>query len=105
MQSNKLDRAKQFMPFAALRGYYELIKQCEKIKEPKKELSEEEGELLSSKINTVKKNMLVKVTYYNDDSYKTLTGIVSDINTVIKTITIIKTKINFDDILDIVIQK
>ena len=37
MAIKKADRARQFMPFAALTGYYEVIKQREKIIEPRKE--------------------------------------------------------------------
>ena len=37
------DRAVQFAPFAALKGYYECVKLQERITEPRKELSEDEA--------------------------------------------------------------
>lgn len=101
MQNKKTDRAKQFMPFAALRGYYDLIRQCERIKEDKKELSDSEAEILSSKIAQIQKGLIVKVKYYNTDAYDEITGMVSDIDKTSKTLKIIKTKINFDDILNV----
>ncbi|MBR2885924.1 MAG: YolD-like family protein, partial [Clostridia bacterium] len=98
------DRARQFMPFAALTGYYEVIKQREKIVEPRKELSEDEAEILSSKLNKIQKGMLVTLTYYKEECYETLTGLVSNIDSIYRTITIVKTKIAIDDIYDIEIK-
>ena len=104
MAIKKADRARQFMPFAALTGYYEVIKQREKIIEPRKELSEDEAEILSDKLNKVQKGMLITLTYYNEDCYETLTGLVSDFDPIYRTITIVKTKIAIDDIYDIKIE-
>ena len=42
----RIERAKQFLPFNALRGYYTLIKEKEKIIQDKKTLSEDELERL-----------------------------------------------------------
>ena len=104
MAIKKADRARQFMPFAALTGYYEVIKQREKIIEPRKELSEDEAEILSDKLNKIQKGMLITITYYNEDCYETLTGLVSNIDSIYRTITIVKTKIAIDDIYDIEIK-
>jgi hypothetical protein len=98
---NKLERAKQFMPFAALRGYYDLILQCEKIKEPRKVLLDDEEKIISSNLNKIKKGMLISVKYYNIDAYETITGMVSNIDKTYRNLYIIKTKIPFDDILSI----
>ena len=104
MAIKKADRARQFMPFAALTGYYEVIKQREKIIEPRKELSEDEAEILSDKLNKVQKGMLITLTYYKEDCYETLTGLVSNIDPVYRTITIVKNKIAIDDVYDIRIE-
>ena len=37
------DRAAQFMPFAALTGYYDLVRERERVSEPRREPSEEEA--------------------------------------------------------------
>ena len=104
MAIKKADRARQFMPFAALTGYYEVIKQREKIIEPRKELSEDEAEILSSKLSKIQKGMLVTLTYYKEDCYEILTGLVSNIDSIYRTITIVKTKIAIDDVCDIRIE-
>ena len=94
-------RAKQFMPFASLKGYFDLIRGEQRIKEPKKNLSEEEATVLSYKLNQVKKGMVIKVRYYNIDAYETAEGIVSSFDDIFRTLTIVKKSISFDDILDI----
>ncbi len=104
MAIKKADRARQFMPFAALTGYYEVIKQREKIIEPRKELSEDEAEILSNKLGNIHKGMLLTLTYYKEDCYETLTGLASNIDPIYRTITIVKTKIAIDDVCDIRIE-
>ena len=94
-------RAKQFMPFASLKGYFDLIREEQRVKEPKKSLSEEGATVLSFKLNQVKKGMLVKITYYNVDAYETMEGIVSNFDDTFRNITVVKKMIPFDDILDI----
>ena len=46
----KADRARQFLPFAALRGFDEMLREIEKQSVQKKELTEEELRLLNQKI-------------------------------------------------------
>ena len=53
------DRAMQFAPFAALKGYYECVRMQERITEPKKELSEDEAEALSSTLKTSSRLVLL----------------------------------------------
>jgi uncharacterized protein YtpQ (UPF0354 family) len=95
------DRAKIFLPFNGLRGYYDLILKVDKIKEPKRELSEDELDNLSNIFNKLKKRMIVKITYYLDDGYVNIEGMISKINITKRIITIVKTNISFDDILDV----
>ena len=94
-------RAKQFMPFKALQGYYDEIKAKEKIKCEKKELSEERETFLSATVSELKKGDAVKVEYYDKDGYVFLTGVVTAVDTVFKTITIVKKVINFSDVYDL----
>lgn len=89
------------MPFASLKGYFDKIREQQRIIEPKKELSESEAEKLSYKLNQLQKGQMVSVTYYNKDAYETIEGIVSNFNDTFRTITIVKTVISFDDILDV----
>ena len=98
---NRRDRAKQFLPFNSLRGYYDLIKEKERIITPKRELSDYDIELLNEKLKQIEKNMIIKVTYYDIDSYKTINGIVSKIDFNSNSLMIVKTLISFNDISDI----
>lgn len=100
----KADRARQFMPFSALTGYMEILREREKIVQPQRELSDEEAEMLSDKLSRVKKGAVITVTYYHEDCYKKLTGIVSEIDSVCRNLTVVKTKIPFDDVSDIKIK-
>ena len=97
----RASRAQQFMPFAALRGYYELIRERERIVQPKHELTEEEALALSGKLSRVQRRTMVRITYYDGDAYATSCGMVSDIDVASRTITVVRTRIRFGDILDI----
>ncbi len=97
----RASRAAQFMPFAALTGYYELARQQERVPEPRHELTEEEALALSRTIIQVKKGDLVRVTYYDWDTYRTASGVVARIDFTFRRIQVVKTVIGFDDILTI----
>ena len=99
--SEKSDRAKQFMPFASLKGYYDMVRAQEKIIGAKKELSEYRASLLSKKLNLIKKGIIIKIVYYKDDGYIKTEGMVSHIDYTMRYLTVIKEKIPFDDIYDV----
>lgn len=98
---SKADRAKQFLPFNSLRGYYDLIREKEKIKVERRILSDDDLEQISNKLIELKKNMMIKVTYYDSDSYRTISGLVSKIDLNLKYLVIVKTRISFNDITEI----
>ena len=97
-------RAKIFLPFNGLRGYYDLILKADKVVEPKRELSEDELNDLSNAINQLEKGMMVGVCYYLNDGYVKIEGLVSKIDIIKRILTVVKTKINFDDMLYIKIK-
>jgi len=97
-------RAKQFLPFNALKGYGSLIKEVEIIKQDKKKLSEDELELLQEKFVNVQKGKMARIRYYKEMGYVDLEGMVANIDCIYRTITIVKTKIPFDDIIDIEVK-
>ena len=66
---NREERAKQFMPFAALKGYPEALRKKEKVVVPKKELSEEYQEELERKLRQVYKNDIITAIYFSDHEY------------------------------------
>ncbi len=97
-----VERAKQFAPFAALRGYYELIREREKIVVDKIEFPEDMAEIISRKLGQVEKGMMVEIIHYAHGEYISTKGIVSEFDAVGHSLTIVKTKILFDDIFDII---
>ena len=98
MESNN-KRAKQFMPFNSLTGYFDLILEAQKIKEDKRDLTEDELEDLNKKIHMIKKGTMIKIKYYDTDSYVIKEGIVTSINPEYRYITVIKERIFLDNIL------
>ena len=98
VKNDYASRAKIFMPFDALKGFKEALKEKEKVIVPKVILSEEERDKLIAKLDQLKKGMMVKVVYYLNDQYIEIRGIVSIVNEISKTITIVKEKISVEDI-------
>lgn len=98
---NREERAKQFMPFAALKGYPEALRKKEKIVVPKMELSEEYLEELDRKLRQIKKNDVVTAVYFYKGEYLKKKGMVSRIDTTARVIQIVNTKICMDDLYDI----
>lgn len=95
------ERAKQFMPFAALKGYPEALRKKEKVIVPKIEISEEYAQELDWKLHQVKKRDMITVVYFSNNEYIKKTGMVSRIDPTARVLKIINTKISFDDIFDI----
>ena len=98
---NREERAKQFMPFAALKGYPAALRQKEKIIVPKMELSEEYAQELDWKLRKLKRNDIVTVVYFHENEYIEQTGMVSRIDETAGVLKIVNTKIKIDDIYDI----
>ena len=95
------NRAKQFVPFAALKGYEEALRAKEKIVVEKRELSEEKAMELDYELRQVKKNDIVKVVYFNKDEYIQLEGMVSRIDKGAQILKIVNTRISFEDIYEL----
>ena len=70
-------RAKQFMPFAALKGHSEALREMERIPAPRKEFSEEYQEELDRGLRQIRRNDAVRIVYYADGEYRELMGNVS----------------------------
>lgn len=100
-KNSNADRARQFMPFAALRGFEELIRQQEVTPEARRELSEEEAARLSARLSGVERGMLVRVRHYRDGAYRDTVGMVSDIDFALRTLTVVRQVIRFADLYDI----
>lgn len=92
------DRAAQFSPFAALTGYYDLVRERERITEPRREPSEEEAARISGELAAARKGQLVRVTHYEQDAYVTTEGIVARVDSTARELTVVRHRIAFDDI-------
>lgn len=97
------DRAMQFAPFAALKGYYESIRNQERITQPKKELSDDDSEIISNTLNNLQAGVTVRVRYYDIDSYATIEGVVTEVNEPYHRFKVNNTLISFADIYSICI--
>lgn len=95
------ERAKQFMPFAALKGFEEELKKQEKVIVEKVELTEERKEELDRAFSQIRRRDMVEVIYYKDGEYLRLEGMVSKIDTDSGFLTVVNTKIPFTDLYDI----
>ena len=95
------NRAKQFVPFAAVKGYEEALRAKEKIVVEKIELSEEKKEALNYKLQQVKKNDIITVVYFLKDEYIQIEGMVSRLDTDAHVLKVVNTKIPFEDIYDL----
>lgn len=95
------NRAKQFIPFAALKGYEEALRAKEKILVEKIELSEEKKAELDFKLHQIKKNDMITVVYFYKDEYIKLEGMVSRLDIDGRILKIVNTKIPFEDIYEL----
>ena len=87
------DRARQFMPFASLRGYYDFIREQERVKEPRRELSEDGAQELSDVLGKTARGVMLRVVFYDKDHYETAEGLVSEFDPVFRSLCIVRRKI------------
>ena len=95
-------KAKQFMPFDALDGYQDSLRDVEKIKISKPILSEDDYELLNAAFFQVKKGMFLSFRYYELGQIIEVTGVVSRIDLVNRYFKIADRKFTLDDIIEII---
>ena len=105
-----IDRAAQFSPFAALTGYDAAIVETARLTDTKRELSEEQKEVISKQLHSLQSRLEadsgVTVTYFVPDSrkaggaYRTITGPVKKVDEYVGVLEMSNgITIPFDDIL------
>lgn len=104
MQSKrKLNRAKLFIVYDALKGFKEMIHEKEKtvIRIERKTLSEDQLFELNWKIQSIKEGSIISLIYYNQDEYILKTGYVAknDINN--RIIQVVDQIIKYEDIYEL----
>ena len=97
---NRVERAKQFLPFDALKGLREELESREEkmSRVPRHDLTEERMEELSAELSRLYKGCKITMTFYRAGHYYELTGSVSNINIIYKYLLIGEEKVFFDDI-------
>lgn len=95
------DRAKQFMPFDALKGFREALLEKERVIVSKKQYSEEYNEELAWKLSQIQENDIICLEYFEHGEYIKIVGIISKIDTYNRKLEITGKTIYFDDIFDL----
>lgn len=100
MGVSRSDRARQFLPFDALKGLQEALREKEVELDERKELSEESIEELSNKLQMVERGNKVRLVYYHQRKYRQIEGGVIDIKVIQKKLILEgDLRINFADII------
>lgn len=100
---SKVSRAKQFLPFDALKGFSEALREKEIEYEEKKELSEESLVELNDKFNQIEIGRSVRLRFYRNGKYVEAYGRVTNIDYIRKKIQIDNNiNINTSDIISII---
>ncbi len=82
------DRARQFSPFAALRGYYELVHERERVIE----------RALDATIADLQRGAMVRAVFYEKEAYRTIVGTVSQVDMIYHDLWIVRERIPFDEL-------
>ena len=97
-------RAKQFVPFDALKGLKEAIAAKEKRSEPRRELSDYMKAQISKALSELRKGDQITVVYYGSVEQETLqiTGTVTKVDAYWQTLQVNKVAIDFSEIYEII---
>lgn len=95
------DRAKQFLPFDAMKGLYEALRRQEELLErvEKVEVGEEDAAAISAVLSRISRGDSVSVTFYRAGHYLTLSGTVTAFDEVKRLLVLSDEKLPFDDIV------
>lgn len=94
----RASRAAQFMPFAALTGYYQLVREQERVVEERHRLNEEEAAALSATLVAARRGDRLRVVHYDPNGYLERTGTVEEVDQVDRVLRLSDARIPFDDI-------
>lgn len=98
---SRLQRAKQFMPFAALKGFEALLSAVARPKETRVELSEDQIEELNKVLQIMRYGDWLRVVYYDSYKYTELVGPVEVINRRLQIVSVQGVEISFRDIKEL----
>ena len=95
----RAERAKQFMPYAALKGFDEYIKAMERETVERVILGEDAAQELNRRLQSVGIGDIIRVTYYLNQQYVDIEGAVKKIDMFERNLLIGSTKVPLEDIL------
>ena len=98
---NRVNRASQFMPFDALSGFREALRQVERKVELKKELSIDQEENLNRQIKLIKIGSLIEIVFYSKNEYLKIIGEVKKIDFINKWLIIEDIKIPITEVVSV----
>lgn len=98
---NRQDRAKQFMPFAALKGYEEALRQRENSPQPRITMGEDQAEELDRKLRSLSVGNGVRVRHYRGRCYAISEGTVNGIMYDKGKLRVGKEDIKYSDIIEL----
>lgn len=98
---SRIERAKQFLPFDALKGLHFALHEKEVEYVDKYELSYEQKEEISEKLQILGNGENIIITYYINNRYITMNGRVLYVNPIKKIINVSKIEIPFINIYNI----
>ncbi len=98
------ERAKQFMPFAALKDLPAALAQRERITVPRAELSEDAAEELDRILHQLQPGSLITIVYYDQEDYIRFTGMVAAFHETSRILQVVDRKIPLDDIFSITLE-
>ena len=71
----KQNRAQIFQSFDSLKGFKEMIQECEVEIVSPRILSQDDYEILDERVHQIQKGMMVTIGYYDRINYKRKTGV------------------------------
>ena len=95
---DRRQRAKQFMPFAALTGLDTELQKQEKQKVKRIDLSPEAMEEVDRTLRDLQPRDVITVTYFHRDEYLTLTGMLAGIDLTARQLQVVNIKVPIADI-------
>ena len=103
---NRAERAKQYLPFDALRGLREelALREERHTRTERKELSETQQQELSLALSSLKKGDGVSVTYYAQGHYVVLDATLEKIDAYKGVLVLSGVTVSFEDLYDIALR-
>ena len=99
------ERAKQFMPFSALKGLDEALLQKERQRISPAELSDEQKKEINEILSSIKRGDYATIFYFNQGRFNKVDGQIQSFNKTLEIVTINSVEIAFNKITNIYLKE